>query len=173
MSGIVNSGFFNIPYGFQDYYLGAGDALVMKMNETREINFFSYLGGQGMDIPCAIELINDEIYITGMTESTDFLITINSFQNLYKGNMYGFIFKLNYSKFFVAINETIQPGTNTIITPSQSTQSTETSLQDTDSIKTSTKTSKNRTKSMGIELSHLFLLLFSIIGIIILRNNRR
>ncbi|MCA1901654.1 MAG: SBBP repeat-containing protein, partial [Candidatus Hydrogenedens sp.] len=99
--GETKSPNFPTSYGvFQSNFLGGditGDIFVTKMNPTaNQILFSTFLGGSGDDSPTCLEIDSyRNIYIAGITSSSDFPITANAYQNQKRGNRDSFFVKLS------------------------------------------------------------------------------
>ncbi|MFW9993684.1 MAG: SBBP repeat-containing protein [Candidatus Odinarchaeota archaeon] len=113
VAGIVKSGFFESINGFQTTYQGALDIFVMVVSPTGEATFYSYLGGNADDLAFSLEMINNDLYITGITDSIDFIVTDNAFQKQHQGIKDGFIFKMNQSDYMEMIGENSSSSTST------------------------------------------------------------
>jgi beta-propeller repeat-containing protein len=56
---------------------GANDALIAKLGTTGAVTFSTYLGGSGDEVALGVALgIDGAIYVTGVTDSQDFLIRV-------------------------------------------------------------------------------------------------
>ncbi len=85
---------------FQNSFFGGditGDIFITKLNPLANTLIFStFLGGSGDESPTAIKIDEQRnIYITGITSSSDFPITSNAFQTSKIGNRDAFISKIN------------------------------------------------------------------------------
>ncbi len=98
---IVSSTFSNdfpIVNGFQNTIGGAQDGCIVKMDAALStIIWSSFLGGSNNDAAYAITLdTNDDIYVTGGTQSTNFPIPNSGYQNINAGGRSdGYIVKIN------------------------------------------------------------------------------
>ncbi len=103
ISGITCSSDFRVsPHGYDTTYHGGelGDAFVGHMTYTStESSFLStYIGGSMTDYSTSAQFnrLNHCVYSAGVTVSTEFPVTINSFDSLYNGGgTDGFIMKFN------------------------------------------------------------------------------
>ncbi len=114
VTGYASSGGFPItPGAFDATFNGPGyDAFVTKLNAAGSgLVYSTFLGGSGTDVALGIAVdISGSAYVTGVTESNDFPITVGAFDTTNNGGTYnqdGFITKLNaggsalgYSTFF-------------------------------------------------------------------------
>ena len=85
------------PTAFQPHFDGGStDAYVIKINSTGSgILYSSYLGGDSEDVGNAIAVdTNNDAYITGLTDSSDFPVK-NASQPIYGGNGDAFFAELN------------------------------------------------------------------------------
>lgn len=78
---------------------GLLDVAVLNLNPTGSLLLYSRLiGGNGSESGTDITIDDNEcIYVTGHTNSSDFPITSNSYDNTFNGEWDAFIFKLNPS----------------------------------------------------------------------------
>ena len=76
---------------------GNQDGCLIKLNSTLSSLLFStYIGGSSEDAVYSIKLDNNNnVFITGGTESSDLRMAGVGFDNTYNGNIDGFIYKLN------------------------------------------------------------------------------
>ncbi|HOV32047.1 MAG TPA: SBBP repeat-containing protein [Candidatus Hydrogenedens sp.] len=90
----TSSGSFHTTFSGGDI---TGDVFIVKLNPLANTLIFStFLGGSGDDSPTSIEIDSQRnIYIAGITSSSDFPITPNAFQSGKIGNKDGFITKVN------------------------------------------------------------------------------
>jgi len=90
----TSSGSFQTTFSGGDI---TGDVFIAKLNPLANTLMFStFLGGSGDDSPTSIEIDSQRnIYIAGITSSSDFPITSNAFQSGKMGNRDGFITKFN------------------------------------------------------------------------------
>jgi len=73
------------------------EGFVVRYNETGHLNFSTYIGGNSRDRPKEIIVTdNDEIFLTGETDSTDFP-TVSAFQVSFEGGRDTFIIRFNQS----------------------------------------------------------------------------
>ena len=80
---------FPITNSFQSLNLGKQEGCIIKMdNQLTTIIWSSYLGGSEDDAIYSLSLDkNDDIYVTGGTNSADFPTTINAYQNSYQDSI--------------------------------------------------------------------------------------
>ncbi|MHA2296877.1 MAG: SBBP repeat-containing protein [Candidatus Hodarchaeales archaeon] len=103
-----------------------GDFLVIKMSPTGDLLFSSYLGGSSYDHPHDQFIVNGTIYIVGRTESYNFLITDDAYQQNYMGNVDGFIFRMELSDYLDDLGATVSTtGSSTSSTATNSAPSFE------------------------------------------------
>jgi muconolactone delta-isomerase len=100
VAGVTSSlNFPNTAGGAQANYGGYGDAFVARLNkELTQILQTTYLGGSGLDdaYALAIHPTTGDIYVAGITSSTDFPKTTGSAQASYGGGDYdAFVVRLN------------------------------------------------------------------------------
>lgn len=90
----TSSGSFQTTFSGGDI---TGDIFIVKLNPLADTLIFStFLGGSGDDSSTSIEIDSQRnIYIAGITSSSDFPITSNAFQSGKMGNRDGFITKFN------------------------------------------------------------------------------
>ncbi|HEC45091.1 MAG TPA: DUF5050 domain-containing protein, partial [Bacteroides sp.] len=96
--GITDSSDFPTTTGAFDETLNGGyDTSVIKLNATGNALLFStYLGGTNNEEPLGMAVDgNNNIYITGVTPSTDFPITTGAYDETHNGNVDAFVSKLN------------------------------------------------------------------------------
>jgi hypothetical protein len=86
MTGLTESSDFPVFNALQPVYGGAGDAFVTKLNaQGSALVYSTYMGGQGLDWGLELALAGqDEVYVTGLTQSTNFPLA-NPFQALLGG----------------------------------------------------------------------------------------
>ena len=82
---------------YSSSYSGQGDAFICKMRQDGlVINYATYIGGSNSDDGKSIAINNlNEIYLTGITFSSDFPSTSNAFDPVYNGDVDGYVLKLN------------------------------------------------------------------------------
>lgn len=100
VSGFTYSANYDITAGgFQTTNAGAWDIFVSKLNAGgTDLIYSTYIGGSGSDFAVSNAVdANDNLYITGYTTSTDYITTAGAFQTINKGDVDGFITKLNAS----------------------------------------------------------------------------
>jgi len=120
----TGSGSFSTVNGFENYSSG-NDVLLVEIDPIASTQLFAtYLGGSGDDQPAPAGMALDasgNLYITGMTDSTDLPVTQSAFQSVPAGNSDGFIVKIaNESAPAVLLNPvSLQYASQTIGTSSQ------------------------------------------------------
>ncbi|MEK9142842.1 MAG: PKD domain-containing protein, partial [Nitrospirota bacterium] len=84
----VNS---NQPFG------GVADAFVWKLNPSgTSLVFATFLGGAGRETAQGVAIdLNDNIYVTGHTESANFPVSSGAFDTTYNGGQDSFVVKFN------------------------------------------------------------------------------
>ena len=98
VTGSTESSNFPITPGkLKDRFSGTGrDVFIAKFNKTGELLFSTLLGGNNYDTDCQIEIDrNRDIIIAGVTNSTDFPVTDNSYLNALQGGFDIFVTKIN------------------------------------------------------------------------------
>jgi len=87
VTGTTESRGLATPGAAQSQIFGNGsDVFVAKVNEEAEEEYFTYVGGSLEEVAGGIALDRDEnAYITGITQSTDFPTTPGAFQEEYQG----------------------------------------------------------------------------------------
>ncbi len=83
-----NSGYPTDEGSFQEIYGGGGtDAVVSKLTpDGTDLVFATFIGGSGGEYPhSTIVNANEEIYVYGITSSSDFPVDINAYQSEYGG----------------------------------------------------------------------------------------
>ncbi len=93
------SGFPVTPGAFDQSQNGANDIVISEMDPTLStLNFCTYLGGSGDERFSKLEIdSNDNIFISGYTQSTDFPTTPGAYDESYNGtnNVNAFVTKLD------------------------------------------------------------------------------
>jgi hypothetical protein len=91
--------FPNTTGAYQNYNGGAGDLVVLKMNENAtDLIFSTYIGDWGGDIPKGIEVDdNNDIYVAGTTWAWNFPTTPGAFQETDPSMSYPDVFVLKLS----------------------------------------------------------------------------
>ena len=75
---------------------GKADVIITKLSPKGKVLFSTYLGGSGDDYGTAIDVDKDgNIYVTGMTTSTDFPFTNSAVQTRQAGVADAFVVKIN------------------------------------------------------------------------------
>lgn len=99
VTGYVNSDDFPTTNGsFQETFNTFWDVFVFKLNQDgSNLSFSTFVGGSLFEYGYDIALDKDSnIYVTGVTMSTDFPTTSGAYNENYNGGMYdSYIFKLN------------------------------------------------------------------------------
>jgi hypothetical protein len=86
VAGETQSIDFPAVSGIQGRQSGKGDAFITRVNpQGSAITFSTYLGGSNLDAARAIALNDDDIYVAGGTQSSDFLVTPGALQTSFKG----------------------------------------------------------------------------------------
>ncbi|MFX0065050.1 MAG: SBBP repeat-containing protein [Candidatus Hermodarchaeota archaeon] len=87
ITGETTSSNFPLQAPYQSSYKGESDVFVTKLNSTGTgLNFSTYISGSGDDFGYGIAVDNaGNSYITGITQSFDFPITWNAYQNTSQG----------------------------------------------------------------------------------------
>jgi hypothetical protein len=95
-TGSVN---FPTKRSFDGTYSGAGDAFVVKVaKDGSRLIYATYLGGSARDSGLDIAVDDDgNVYVTGLTSSSDFPVTGNALQPMRNGGSDAFVVKLNPS----------------------------------------------------------------------------
>jgi hypothetical protein len=95
LTGLTYSWDFPMKNAVQPLYGGGGDAYVAKLNaQGSALVYSTFLGGQGLDWGLELALAGeDEVYVTGLTESFDFPLA-NPFQRLLGGPQDAFVGRL-------------------------------------------------------------------------------
>ncbi len=93
----TSSGFPTTPGSFDITYNGGFDGFVMKMNASGTSPIFStFIGGTGNDYAYSTAIdIAENIFVAGVTTSTNFPTTVGAYQTSKSLGDDGFIFKLN------------------------------------------------------------------------------
>ncbi len=88
---------FPVLNAFQNTSKGGYDSVIMKFNSTGSLLFSTYFGGLGTDWGRDVTVDSkDNVYITGLTSSTDFPTTSGAIQKTYGGGAYdAFLSKFN------------------------------------------------------------------------------
>jgi len=95
--GYTGSGSFSSVNGIESYS-NENDLLLVEVDPTATTQLFAtYLGGSGNDQPAPAGMVldaNGNLYVAGMTDSTDFPVMQPAFQSLLAGSTNGFIVKI-------------------------------------------------------------------------------
>jgi hypothetical protein len=95
LTGWTQSNDFPVINAIDDTYNGISDGFISKFTPTGDLLFSSYLGGDSIDGINILEIDgNDNIYLGGITNSTNFL-TKNAIDDTYNGAMDIFVSKIN------------------------------------------------------------------------------
>ncbi len=94
-----SSDFPNSTNAYDNSLNGYRDVFILKLNQTgSSLNFSTYIGGISRDEPSGIAIDNkSNIYLTGLTTSSDFPNSSWAYDTTYNGQYDGFILKLNHS----------------------------------------------------------------------------
>jgi hypothetical protein len=98
VTGLTNSTDFPVtPGAFQTTLAGDSDAFATKINPSGSALVYStYLGGSGNDYGQGIAADSaGNAYVTGLTGSTDFPVTLGAFQTTLAGDADAFVTKIN------------------------------------------------------------------------------
>jgi len=76
---------------------GGFDVFLMKFSPTGTLIFSTFFGGTGFDTGVSIATDANAIYIGGITDSSDYIVTQGAFQQTENSNQTGFFTKLNTS----------------------------------------------------------------------------
>jgi hypothetical protein len=94
---LTGSGLFSTVNGIETFSNG-NDVLLVEIDPTASTQLFAtYLGGSGNDQPAPAGMALDatgNLYITGLTDSSDFPVTQSAFQSVLGGNTDAFILKM-------------------------------------------------------------------------------
>ncbi len=95
--GYTGSGSFGLVNGIENYS-NENDLLLVEIDPTASAQLLAtYLGGSGNDQPAPAGMVldaNGNLYISGMTDSSDFPVLQSAFQSLLSGSSNGFIVKI-------------------------------------------------------------------------------
>jgi Beta-propeller repeat/Cep192 domain 4/HYDIN/CFA65/VesB-like, Ig-like domain len=84
LMGFSASSDFPTVNAIQPHPAGGGDGFVAEVSPTGTLLFSSYFGGSNFEWPIGMAVDGSgNIYMTGLTASTDFLVTPNNFNNLF------------------------------------------------------------------------------------------
>jgi len=93
----TGSGAFGAVNGIENYG-GGNDALLVEIDAAASTQLFAtYLGGSADEQPAPAGMAMDasgNLYLTGMTDSSDLLVTPSAFQSVWGGNNDAFIIKI-------------------------------------------------------------------------------
>lgn len=98
ITGWAHFGFITTPGAFQSTIGGGSDAIVVKLNSLGTALIYStFIGGSGADAGFDIALdSSNNAYITGDTESSNFIVSPTAFQNNHQGGYTdAFVTKIN------------------------------------------------------------------------------
>jgi hypothetical protein len=91
---------FPVYNGMDETYNGYCDVFVSKFNSNGTLNYSTFLGGSDYDYGRHIEISDEDFcYVIGITESNDFLTTINAYDKIIGGYRDAFITVLNSTGF--------------------------------------------------------------------------
>jgi len=95
-----NSNFPTTPGAYDSTYNGgfSGDIFITKINSSfMALDYCTYIGGTGTDSPAGLDIRNGEAVFTGVTDSTDYPITANAYNDTNVGWRTIILTKLNRS----------------------------------------------------------------------------
>jgi hypothetical protein len=94
---LTGSGLFSTVNGIESFSNG-NDVLLVEIDPMASTQLFAtYLGGSGNEQPAPAGMVFDatgNLYITGLTDSSDFPVTQSAFQSVLGGNTDAFILKM-------------------------------------------------------------------------------
>jgi Beta-propeller repeat/Abnormal spindle-like microcephaly-assoc'd, ASPM-SPD-2-Hydin len=94
---LAGGGLFSTVNGIESFSSG-NDVLLVEIDPTASTQLFAtYLGGSGNEQPAPAGMVLDatgNLYITGLTDSSDFPVTQSAFQSVLGGNTDAFILKM-------------------------------------------------------------------------------
>lgn len=86
IAGYTSSNDFPVTFdALQDNLKGASDAVIVRFSPEMKREYSTYIGGSGNEICYGIASIGSTICITGVTNSTDFPVTLNAYSKTKKG----------------------------------------------------------------------------------------
>jgi uncharacterized protein (TIGR03437 family) len=86
LSGSTTSTNFALPGAFQTTLGGPADAFVAKFSSAGKLVYLTYLGGAQFEVGTSLAVDNaGNVYVTGMTNSSDFPVTSGAYQVSYRG----------------------------------------------------------------------------------------
>jgi len=95
--GLTPTGSFSTANGIESFSNG-NDLLLVEIDPTASTQLFAtYLGGSGSDQPAPAGMVLDgsgNLYVAGITDSSDFPVTQTAFQGVLGGNTDAFILKI-------------------------------------------------------------------------------
>ena len=94
-----STAFFTTPDAFQSSFGGGlSDGFIAKLNTTGNVVYSTYLGGSGDDGAASVALDSaGNIYVLGLTSSTNFPTTPRAFQRSSGGGYDAFVAKLSFN----------------------------------------------------------------------------
>jgi hypothetical protein len=94
--GLTTSSDFPTTNSVQPTSGGGGDGMVFKLTPAKAVAYASYLGGAGSDEVHSITVdATGQLYATGLTQSTNFPVTVGAFRIASAGAMDVFVSKLD------------------------------------------------------------------------------
>ncbi len=100
--GIGNG--FPTEKALQKDVAGGSDLVIMQFSPGNQVEFCTYFGGTGGECPYSMNSYNNSLYIVGLTDSESLFISDNAFQDIYSGNMDGFILKIDIQSYLSSVN---------------------------------------------------------------------
>ena len=93
----ASAGFPTTSGAYDRIHNGGDDAVVLKLNQTgTALDYSSFVGGTGDEQGWSVDLDSDEnAFVTGRTESSDFPATAGAFDETHNGDGDVFLFKIN------------------------------------------------------------------------------
>ncbi len=87
---------------FQEHK-GSREIFILQLSPDGRPLFGSYLGGTDIESPSGQFLSDNILLIVGFTQSIDFLVTSNAYQQSYNGAKDGFVFSFNITGYLEAV----------------------------------------------------------------------
>lgn len=124
--GITPTDDFPMINAFQPDHGGKSDVVLLWLSPDGTPGFGTYIGGNGNDHTWNMELLEDNnVYIVGYTNSTNFPLSGYSYQESLNGSSDGFFLKFDYAEYF---NDTLPEQSTTTTEPSQTSTNLELSM---------------------------------------------